>query len=226
MTARAYEPIPFEDGLDYPVAEMLARAEAFRSDITRRRTIRSFSDRPVDRRIIEDCIAAAGSAPSGANHQPWHFTVIGDPAVKRRVREAAEVEERAFYGDKAASEWIDALRPLGTDAEKPYLEIAPWLIVIFGQRRGGAYPGDDMKNYYIHESVGIATGILISALHHSGLATLTHTPNPMSFLTKLCGRPASEKPYLILVAGHPAPGATIPRHSLVKKPLSQISNWL
>ncbi len=169
---------------------------------------------------------AAGTAPSGANHQPWHFAVIRSPEKKRALREAAETEEREFYSGKASQEWIDALAPLGTDEIKPYLETAPYLIVIFGQRRGGLYPGDDKQNYYVNESVGIATGFLIAALHDAGLATLTHTPNPMKFLNQICERPANEKPVMVLVVGHASPDATVPVHATIKKPLEQISSWL
>jgi nitroreductase len=191
-----------------------------------RRTCRFFSPEPVPRAVIENAIRAAGTAPSGANHQPWHFAVVGSADVKRRIRWAAETEERAFYSGRAGSEWLDALAPLGTDENKDYLETAPWLIVVFGQRRGGLGPDADRHNYYVTESVGIACGILLVALHEAGLATLTHTPSPMTFLNRLCGRPASEKAVMIIVAGHPAPNATVPEHALIKKPLDQISSWL
>lgn len=206
--------------------EMQARAVAFHETMATRRSVRDFSDKPVDRGVIEACIRAAGSAPSGANHQPWFFACVGSAEKKSQIRKAAEAEEQAFYAGKAGDEWLDALAPIGTDAEKPYMEIAPWLICIFAQRRGGAEAGEDRKNYYIHESVGIATGLLISACHNAGLATLVHTPNPMSFLNELCGRPATEKPFLILVAGHPAEGAMVPKHALKKKSLSEIASFL
>ncbi|WP_300381662.1 nitroreductase family protein [Henriciella sp.] len=209
-----------------PEAEMQARAIAFHQQLETRRSVRDFSDRLVSREIIEACVRAAGTAPSGANHQPWFFACVGSAEKKREIREAAEAEERAFYAGKAGSEWLDALAPIGTDAEKPYMEIAPWLICIFAQRRGGAESGEDRKNYYIHESVGIATGLLIAACHEAGLATLVHTPNPMSFLNGLCGRPATEKPFLILVAGHPAESAMVPKHALKKKPLGEIADFL
>ena len=185
-----------------------------------------FSQGPVPRDVIEQAILAAGSAPSGANHQPWHFAVIASPERKRAIREAAEVEEREFYAGKASAEWLEALAPLGTDEDKPYLETAPWLIVVFGQRRGGPKPSDDRQNYYVTESVGIACGFLIAALHDAGLATLTHTPNPMKFLNKVCERPANEKPMMIVVAGLPSPDAQVPAHALDKKPLEAISSWL
>lgn len=204
----------------------IARAADLRDHLRTRRTCRYFSDAPVPRAVIEAAIEAAGTAPSGANHQPWHFAVIGSPSIKSAIRSAAEEEERAFYAGKAGDEWLAALGPLGTDADKSYLEIAPWLIVVFGQRRGGIDPGDDMQNYYVNESVGIATGFLLAALHAANIVTLTHTPNPMRFLNRVCQRPASEKAMMIVVAGHAAPDATVPLHALRKKPLEQISSWL
>jgi iodotyrosine deiodinase len=202
--------------------EMGRHAAAFLDDIKRRHTIRDYTDQPVPRQVVETCIAAAGRAPSGANHQPWHFCLIGDPAVKREIRLAAEEEERAFYDGRGGDEWLEALDPLGTGPEKPFLETAPWLIAVFAQRRGGVESGMNKKNYYIHESVGIACGFLIAALHHAGLATLTHTPNPMSFLSEKLDRPGSEKPYLLIVAGRPASDTLIPKHALIKKPLAEI----
>ncbi len=221
-----YQPIPLEGFREYPQDEMRARAEAFYGEIKRRHTVRQISGRPVSREVIEACLRAAGTAPSGANHQPWHFAVISDPAIKGKVRAAAEEEERTFYAGRASEDWLEALKPLGTDENKPYLEAAPYLIAIFGQRRGGIEPGENVKNYYVTESVGIATGFLIAALHHAGLATLTHTPAPMNFLTEICGRPSTEKPFLLLVVGYPAEGATIPVHATIKKPLEQITSWL
>ncbi len=206
--------------------ERIGRAIALRDHLRTRRTCRYFSDAPVPRAVIEAAIEAAGTAPSGANHQPWHFAVISSSAIKAAIRTAAEDEERAFYAGKAGDEWLAALGPLGTDADKSYLEIAPWLIVIFGQRRGGIDPGDDMQNYYVNESVGIATGFLIAALHAANVVTLTHTPNPMRFLNRVCQRPASEKAMMIVVAGHAAADATVPLHALRKKPLDQMSSWL
>jgi nitroreductase len=188
--------------------------------------VRAFSDRPVPRAVVEQAILTAGSAPSGANHQPWFFSVIESAPARARIREAAEAEEREFYATKAPQEWLDALAPLGTDPYKGFLETAPVLIAVFGQKRGGPNPGDDRKNYYVAESVGIATGLLIAALHSAGLATLTHTPAPMTFLADICGRPASEKPFLLLVAGHPAADATVPTAALVKKPLDAIAAWI
>jgi iodotyrosine deiodinase len=205
---------------------MQARAEAFHAAMTPRRSIREFSGAPVDRAVIEACIRTAASAPSGANHQPWFFACVGSAEKKREIRLAAEAEERAFYSGKAGADWLDALAPIGTDADKPYMETAPWLICIFAQRRGGVSAGEDRKNYYIHESVGIATGLLIAACQMAGLATLVHTPNPMAFLNGMCGRPDTDKPFLILVAGHPADGALVPRHALIKKPLDDVASWL
>ena len=225
MKTRDETHVPLPDFPIYPMVEMQARAAAFHAAMLSRRSVRAFSDRPVAREVIEHCVLTAGSAPSGANHQPWYFACVGSPEKKREIREAAEAEEREFYSGKASAEWLDALAPIGTDADKPYMEIAPWLICIFAQRRGGVREGEDRKNYYIHESVGIATGMLISACHMAGLATLVHTPNPMTFLNGICGRPATEKPFLILVAGHPADDAMVPRHALIKKPLDEIAGF-
>jgi iodotyrosine deiodinase len=207
-------------------AVALERARAFRDRLGVRRTCRSFSARPVPREIIATAIATAGGAPSGANHQPWHFVAVSSPAVKRAIREAAEAEERAFYAGKASEEWLKALDPLGTDPRKPFLEIAPWLIVVFAQRKGGIAEDGATQNYYVTESVGIACGFLLAALTEAGLATLTHTPSPMGFLRQICGRPEWEKPVMIIVAGHPAADAEVPAHALVKKPLEQIASWL
>ncbi|MEQ8309240.1 MAG: nitroreductase family protein [Sphingopyxis sp.] len=207
-------------------AARIAAAEAFRDHIAARRTCRMFSDSPVPRGVIEAAIAAAGTAPSGANHQPWHFAAVSSPDIKHRIRLAAEAEEREFYASRAGQEWLEALAPLGTDEDKAFLDIAPWLIVVFGQRRGGIEPGDTRQNYYVTESVGIACGLLLTALHGAGLATLTHTPSPMGFLREICGRPADEKPVMLIVAGHPAPDATVPLYAMRKKPLEQISSWL
>lgn len=210
----------------YPEDEMLRRARAFHDSMSSRRSVRQFSDRPVPREIIEACVATAGTAPSGANHQPWYFACVNSAEKKREIRAAAEAEERAFYAGRAGADWLDALAPIGTDADKPYMETAPWLICIFAQRRGGVQAGEDRKNYYIHESVGIATGLLIAACHQAGLATQVHTPNPMKFLNRTCNRPDTEKPFLILVAGYPADGAMVPKHALIKKPLDQVMNVL
>ena len=218
------EPLPAYRS--YPPAEMLARAAAFHADIKRRRTVRDFDSRPVDRAVIEACLLAAGTAPSGANLQPWHFAVITDRAARRRIREEAEVEERAFYDGRAPKEWLEALAPLGTDANKPFLEDAPVLIAIFAQKSGTRPDGRRVKHYYVPESVGIATGFLIAAFHNAGLATLTHTPSPMGFLNAICRRPTWEKPVMLLVAGYPKPDCRVPVHGGIKKPLAEISSWI
>lgn len=186
---------------EYSTDEMRSRAAEFLADIQRRRTVREFSGRPVPREVIEDCLRAAGTAPNGANLQPWHFVVVSDAAMKHRIRIEAEKEELEFYQHKAPQEWLDALAALGTDEHKPFLEAAPYLIVIFAQSYNLLPDGRKLKNYYVQESVGIATGILITAIHHAGLVSLTHTPNPMGFLNQLLGRPAQERPFLILVVG-------------------------
>ena len=222
----AYRPIPYATLPALTDAERIARATAFREEIASRRTCRMFSDVPVPREVIEQAILAAGTAPSGANHQPWHFAVVTSPDLKHRIRVAAEEEEQAFYAGKAGQEWLEALAPLGTDADKSFLELAPYLIVVFGQRRGGIEPGEKKQNYYVTESVGIACGLLLATLHQAGLATLTHTPSPMGFLRELCGRPSDEKPLMIVVAGLPAEDATIPEYATRKKPLEQIASWL
>ncbi|MCR2833972.1 nitroreductase family protein [Parerythrobacter lacustris] len=211
--------------------ERIAGAEAFRDRMASRRTCRYFTDEPVPREVIEAAIEAAGAAPNGANHQPWHFSVVSSPEKKRAIRLAAEEEEKRFYGEdggaaKASAEWLDALAPIGTDAEKPFLETAPWLIVVFAQRKGGIEEDGKRQNYYVNESVGIACGMLLSALHEAGVATLTHTPSPMGFLRDLCGRPEHEKPLMIVVAGLPAADARVPVYATRKKPLSMISSWL
>jgi nitroreductase len=223
VTAPQFTPLSaLGDFTERDTDEMRARSRAFFDDIKRRHTVRDFRADPVPLDVIETAVAAAGRAPSGANRQPWHFAVVGDISVKRAIREAAEAEERAFYGGRAGEEWLEALAPIGTDADKPFLEIAPWLIAVFAQKRGGAEAGEAKKNYYIYESVGIACGFLIAALHHAGLATLTHTPNPMAFLNEKLGRPPTEKAYLLIVTGRPAPDAPIPHHALKKKALKDI----
>ncbi|MFN0151943.1 MAG: nitroreductase family protein [bacterium] len=209
---------------EYPIEEMQRRAAAFRFEIEHRRTVRDFSSRAVPREVIEECVRAAAAAPSGANKQPWHFVVIGDPATKRRIREAAEEEERAFYEGRATDEWLDALAPLGTDARKPFLETAPYLIAIFAQTYGVRPDGSRAKHYYVSESVGIATGILITAIHIAGLVSLTHTPSPMRFLNAILDRPANEKPFLLLVVGFPTADATVP--SIERKPLPDTATFI
>jgi len=217
---------PLTDYIEYPIEDMVERSKVFYQDIKRRHSIRSFSDRPVPQEVIENCIKAAGTAPSGANHQPWHFVAIHSADVKKQIREQAELHEAGFYDGRAGEEWLNALKPLGTDANKPYLEHAPWLIAIFSQKKGGIQAEDKNTNYYVHESVGIATGFLINALHSSGLVTLTHTPKPMSFLSKICNRGDNERPYMLLIAGYPAEDATVPAHAQVKKSLSEIATFL
>lgn len=224
--SRDYPQLPFPSLPALDDAERIARATAASERLRTRRTCRFFTDAVVPRAVIEQALLAAGTAPSGANHQPWHFAVIGSPAAKHEVRLLAEEEERAFYAGKASAEWLEALAPLGTDEVKPYLETAPWLIAVFGQRRGGLEPGDTRQNYYITESVGIAVGLLLATLHEAGLATLTHTPAPMKFLNRICARPADEKPLMLVVVGHPAADATIPVHATRRKPLAQIASWI
>ncbi len=208
---------------EYPPAEMLRRSQAFYEQIRRRRTVREFSARPVDRRVIEHCLLAAGTAPNGANLQPWHFAVVSNPQLKTRIRQAAEEEERDFYEHRAPPEWLEALAPLGTDAHKPFLEIAPILIAIFAKAYESLPDGRTLKYYYSSESVGIATGFLINALHSSGLVTLTHTPSPMKFLNEILERPKSERPFLLLVVGYPSANARVPR--ITKKPLAEIASF-
>ncbi len=215
--------VPLSTFREYAPDIMWRRATACRAELERRRTVRQFSDRSVPRGIIEECLRAAATAPSGANMQPWHFVVVSDPAVKRRIRTAAEEEERAFYAT-APKDWLDALSVLGTDEHKPYLEIAPHLIVVFAQRYGTAPDGSRVTHYYVQESVGIAVGLLVAAAHHSGLVSLTHTPSPMGFLNEILGRPANERAMLILVVGYPAPDAVVP--VITKKPLAEIATFV
>ena len=212
-------------------AESIANARRVRDSLKERRTCRYFTDAPVPREVIEAAIEAAGTAPNGANHQPWHFAVVQSSEKKRAIREAAEAEERRFYGadgadPKASPERLGALKDLGTDEDKPFLETAPYLIVVFAQRKGGIEEDGKTQNYYVNESVGIACGMLITALHEAGLATLTHTPSPMGFLREACERPEWEKPLMIVVVGRPSEDATVPAKALKKKPLSQIATWL
>ena len=206
--------------------ERVRAALHFFETMKRRRSIRDFADTAVPREVIEAAIRTAGSAPNGANRQPWHFAAVSDPATKRKIRLGAEDEERAFYSGRASDEWLEALDPLGTDAEKPFLETAPWLIVVFAERHGVAPDGSRIKNYYVQESVGIATGFLLASLHLAGLATLTHTPSPMGFLNDICGRPENEKPEMIVVTGHAQDGATVPAAAAEKKALEDIASFL
>jgi len=212
--------VPLAGYHELPPAEMARRAAAFAELMGRRRTVRDFSDRPVPLSLIRDCLAAAGAAPSGANLQPWHFVVVSNPAVKHEIRLGAEEEERDFYGRRAPQEWLDALAPLGTDSDKSFLDTAPCLIAVFVQSFGLLPDGRKVKHYYPTESVGLATGILITALHNAGLVSLTHTPSPMGFLNRILGRPRNERPFLLLVTGYPADGVEVP--DISRKPLAEI----
>ncbi|MBT4096480.1 MAG: nitroreductase family protein [Gemmatimonadetes bacterium] len=216
--------IPLPDFPHYSEEEMRQRATAFHVELARRRSVRDFADTPVEREVIEQCLATAGTAPSGANLQPWHFVAVSSPEVKEKIRVGAEHEEEEFYTHRATPEWLQALEPLGTDASKPLLEVAPWLIGVFLQRWGTDEEGASRKHYYAHESVGIATGMLITALHNAGLACLTHTPSPMGFLNELLQRPENERPYLLLVVGYPAEDATVP--AIERKSLDEITTFV
>jgi iodotyrosine deiodinase len=220
-----FHPIPLPDYHQQSAAEMRDSARRFYDFVRRRHSVRQFSSRPVSRGVIEQCLLTAGAAPSGANHQPWHFAAIRDPAMKKTIRTLAEAEEREFYAGRAGEEWLRALKPIGTDPGKPFLETAPWLICIFGARKSRGADGKLYKNYYVPESVSIATGFLILALHNAGLATLTHTPAPMGFLNEICDRPKTDKPYILLVTGYPDKNAEIPAHATVKKPLNEIATF-
>lgn len=202
--------------------ELIARARTMREELQGRRTVRQFSDRAVPAEVIAEAIRAAATAPSGANRQPWHFVAVGDAEMKRRLREAAEVEERAFYAT-APSEWLEALAHLGTDEHKPYMEVAPWLIAVFAERHSLDAKGERQANYYVQESVGIACGFLIATLHHAGLATLTHTPSPMGFLAEVLGRPSRERAVMLVVAGYPAEDAQAP--VITKKPFDEVASF-
>ena len=216
-----FEPLP--NFQTYPEPVMCDRAQQFYQDIKHRRTVRDYSDKDVPREVIEQCLLAAGTAPNGANLQPWHFSVVSDPEIKKQIRLGAEKEEQEFYNGKAPQEWLDALAPLGTDEHKPFLEIAPYLIVVFSKKHDMLADGSMVKHYYAQESVGIATGFLINALHHCGLVTLTHTPSPMKFLNPILNRPANERPFLLLVVGYPAADAQVP--VITKKPLDKIATF-
>mgnify|MGYP000448032953 CR=1 FL=1 len=216
--------IPHTDYKEFPVEEMRQRARSFYEDMRRRRTIRDFADRPVPRAIIEDCIKTAGTAPNGANKQPWHFSVVSDPDVKKQIRAAAEEEEREFYENRATEEWLEALEPLGTNPNKPFLEDAPYLIAIFSKSYGIKENGDKETFYYVKESVGIATGMLITAIHNAGLASLTHTPSPMGFLNEILDRPENERPFLLLVVGYPQDDVEVP--DITKKSLDEIASFI
>ena len=217
-----YQKVLLPDNVSTSDEEMLSSVTKFKEFMLKRHTIRDFSDREVCFDVLKHAIQVAGSAPSGANHQPWHFVAVSNAGIKSRIRKAAEIEEEKFYAGGGGDEWIKALEPIGTNAKKPHLEIAPWLIIIFAERHGTFEDGTKYKNYYVPESVGIATGFLITALHKAGLSVLTHTPNPMNFLTKLCNRPKSNKPVMILTVGHASSNATVPKVAKIKKPIDQI----
>jgi nitroreductase len=216
--------IPLPEYKEYSQEEMFDRSRSFLEEIKRRRTVRDFSDKKIPKEVIENCIAVANSAPSGANKQPWHFVVVNNPLIKKKIRVAAEEEEREFYYSRAPQEWLDALAPLGTDSNKPFLETAPYLIVIFSKSLDVLPDGTKLKTYYAVESTGIAAGFLISAVHNTGLVCLTHTPSPMKFLNDICGRPQNEKPFLVLVVGYPAENAKVP--DIVKKGLNEVTTYL
>ena len=217
--------VPLAGYREYPPAEMLARAAEFADDMQRRRTVRDFAPRPVPRAVIEECLRAATAAPSGANQQPWRFVAVSDPSVKRRIREAAEAEEREFYAHRAPPDWLEAIAPLGTDADKPFLDVAPWLVAVFIRRFDRRPDGSKVKHYYTDESVGLATGLLIAACQRAGLATLTHTPSPMGFLNEVLGRPKDlERPFLLLVVGYPAADARVPR--IRRKPVEEVASFI
>jgi len=215
---------PLNSYIEYPVEEMNERARVFRAEMQRRRTVRQFSDRPVPRAVIEECLLVAGSAPSGANMQPWHFVVVSDPRIKHEIRVAAEQEEDEFYNRRAPQEWLDALAVIGTDEHKPFLETAPYLIVVFGKNHSFLPDGRRVKNYDVNESVGIATGFLIAAVHNAGLVSLTHTPSPMGFLNTILGISPDQKPFLILVVGYPAEDAQVP--IIEKKILDEVATFI
>lgn len=224
MALEKHNFVTYKGYKEYPVDEMRKRARSFYNQLQKRRTVREFSDRPVPREIIEDCIRVAGTAPNGANMQPWHFVVIEDKQVKKEIRTAAEEEEKEFYERRASEEWLKALAPLGTDEKKPFLEKAPYLIAIFAEKYGLTGDGDKVLNYYVKESVGIATGMLVTAIHHAGLASLTHTPSPMGFLNDILNRPSNETPFLLLVVGYPEEGVQVP--DITKKPLEEIATFI
>ena len=216
--------IPLKDFKKFSEKEMLQRSSEYLKLMKKRRTIRYFSDKKVERKVIENCILTAGSAPSGANLQPWPFVVVSEPEIKKTIRKEAEKEEKKFYNNRATEEWLKALKPLGTDEHKPYLETAPYLIAIFEKKYSVDKNGEKIKHYYSNESTGIATGFLISAIHNAGLASLTHTPSPMSFLNKILNRPKNERPFLLLVVGYPAEDAKVP--DITKKELNEIAEFV
>lgn len=223
MTGGSFRPLS-DFHRERPVEEMRRRAAEFREEMTRRRSVRDFSSRPVPREVLEECLRVAGSAPSGANMQPWHFVVVSDPEVKRSIRSEAEEEERRFYEERATEEWLEALEPLGTGPEKPFLEAAPYLVVVFAQSWGRGGDGSKVKHYYVQESVGIAVGMFLTAVHRAGLVALTHTPSPMGFLGEVLERPENERPFLLIPVGRPAEGAEVP--DLEKEPMDAFTTWV
>jgi iodotyrosine deiodinase len=212
-----FVPLEFER---LPLAEQLARSRGFLESMRRRRSVRHFSSEPVPIELVENAVATAGTAPSGAHQQPWTFVVVSDPALKSEIRRAAEEEERRSYESRMPDAWLEALRPLGTDWRKPHIEDAPFVIVVFEQAFGIAPDGTKIKHYYVRESVGIAVGFLLASLHQAGLVALTHTPSPMTFLRELLGRPVNERPYVLIPVGYPAEGCAVPE--LERKPLSEL----
>jgi iodotyrosine deiodinase len=216
--------IPLPAFQEYSPEEMINRSQTFYEDFLRRRSVRDFSDKKVPKSVIDNCIKTANSAPSGANRQPWHFVVVSNTLIKKKIRIAAEEEEKEFYATRAPQEWLEAIAPLGTDEYKPFLETAPYLIIVFSKTLDILPDGKKFKCYYSMESTGIATGFLISAIHNAGLVCLTHTPCPMNFLNQILGRPQNEKPFLILVVGYPAENATVP--DIIKKELQEVATYL
>ncbi len=216
--------IPLTTYEEYPPNEMLCRSKAFCQEMHRRRTVREYATRDVPRTVIQNCLATAGSAPSGANLQPWHFVAIHNPEIKKQIRAAAEKEEVEFYKSKASKQWLEALKPLGTDEHKSFLETAPWLIAVFAEKYGLSADGEKFKHYYTPESVGLASGLLIAALHHAGLATLTHTPSPMGFLKTILQRPDNERPFLLIVTGYPEKDAQVP--NIKRKTIDKIVTFI
>ena len=221
-TGLAYHPLPLPDRMDFSDDEVLREAAGFKDRMANRHTVRDFSDRDVPFEAVQNFIETAGNAPSGANHQPWHFVAISDPEMKSKIRTAAEEEEAKFYGGAAPDDWLAALEPIGTGVSKPHLTTAPWLVVVFAQRYGISDKGEQYKNYYVPESVGIASGFFIAAAHHAGLYCLTHTPSPMGFLTEICERPSHERPLMVIALGHAARDCTIPQAAKIKKPFEEI----
>ena len=218
-----YQALPLPDRVQLSPDASVQAAEDFLAYMRKRHSVRQYAPDPVPEAVIRACIAAAATAPSGANRQPWHFVAISNPEMKARIREAAEEEERAFYGGGAPDEWLAALEPIGTGVDKPHLTDAPWLIVVFAERWGVNDDGEKYKNYYVPESVGIALGVLITAIHHAGLVCLEHTPNPMAFLNQMLHRPPQEKPLMILPVGYPSADATVPQVAKRKKPFDRVA---